>query len=68
MAATKEKYICNVVGVADLKCEDVQELTVPLEHMSPNTLNVWLSSGQAKRRALSAQFALFNLCDLPSFE
>lgn len=29
-------------GLADLKCEDVQYLTVPLEHMSQNTLNVWL--------------------------
>ena len=26
----------EVVGVADLKCEDVQDLTVLLEHMSPN--------------------------------
>ena len=33
----------EVVGVADLKCEDVQDLTVPLEHMLPNTLNVSLS-------------------------
>ena len=33
----------EVVGVADLKCEDVQDLTVLLEHMSANTLNVWLS-------------------------
>ena len=33
----------EVVGVADLKCEDVQDLTVPLEHMSPNRLNFWLS-------------------------
>ena len=33
----------EVVGVADLKCEDVQNLTVSLEHMSANTLNFWLS-------------------------
>ena len=32
----------EVVGVADLKCEDVQHLTVSLEHMSVNTLNFWL--------------------------
>ena len=35
--------ILEVVGEADLKCEDVQDLTVPLEHMWPNTLNFWLS-------------------------
>ena len=42
MAAAAAKYMCNVgvVGVADLKCEDVQDLTVPLE--PPNTLNFWL--------------------------
>ena len=33
----------EVVGVADLKCEDVQDLTVSLEHRSKNTLNFWLS-------------------------
>jgi len=33
----------KVVGVADLKCEDVQDLTVSLEYMSENTLNFWLS-------------------------
>ena len=32
-----------VVGVAEMSCEDVEDLTVPLEHMSPNTLNFWLS-------------------------
>ena len=32
----------EVVGVADLKCEDVPDLTVPLKHMSPHTLNFWL--------------------------
>ena len=44
MAAAAAKYMCNVevVGVADLKCEDVQDLTVPQEHMPPNTLNFWL--------------------------
>ena len=26
-----------------MNCEDVEDLTVPLEHMSPNTLNFWLS-------------------------
>ena len=31
------------VGVADLKCEGVQDLTVSLEHMSANKLNSWLS-------------------------
>ena len=42
MAAAAAKYMCNVkkvVGVADLKYEDIQDLTVPPEHMSPNTLN-----------------------------
>ena len=29
----------EVVGVAEMNCEDVEDLTVPLEHMSPNTLN-----------------------------
>ena len=38
MAAATE-----LVGVAGLKCEDVQNLTISLEHMSPNTLYVWLS-------------------------
>jgi len=34
----------EVVGVADLKCEDVQDLTVSLDwHRSKNTLNFWLS-------------------------
>ena len=33
----------ELVGVASLKCEDVQNLTVSLEHMSPNTLYFWLS-------------------------
>ena len=33
----------EVVGVADLKCEDVQDLTFSLEHMSAITLNFWLS-------------------------
>jgi len=33
----------EVVGVADLKCEDVQDLTVSLEHRSKYTLNFWLS-------------------------
>ena len=43
-AAAAAKYMCkvDVVGVADLKCEDVQDLTVPLAHMPPNTLNFWL--------------------------
>ena len=26
-----------------MNCEDVEDLTVPLEHMSSNTLNFWLS-------------------------
>ena len=33
----------EVVEVAKLNCEDVEDLTVPLEHMSPRTLNFWLS-------------------------
>ena len=33
----------EVVGVAKMNCEDVEDLTVPLEHMSPNTLIFWLS-------------------------
>ena len=33
----------EVVGMAETNCEDVEDLTVPLEHMSPNTLNFWLS-------------------------
>ena len=35
----------EVVGLADLKCEDVQDLTVllDLEYMSPNTVNFWLN-------------------------
>lgn len=44
----------EVVGVADLKREDDQDLTIPPEHVSPNALNVWLieqvrlRSGRAK--------------------
>ena len=30
--------VLEVVGVADLKCEDIQDLTFPLERKSPNTL------------------------------
>ena len=26
-----------------MNCEDVEDLTVPLEHMSPSTPNFWLS-------------------------
>ena len=33
----------EIVGVAGLKCEDVEDLTVSLEHLSPATLNFWLS-------------------------
>ena len=33
----------EVVGVAEINCEDVEDLTVPLEHVSPHTLNFWLS-------------------------
>lgn len=33
----------EVVGVADLKCDDVQDLPAPLERTSPNTLNFYLS-------------------------
>lgn len=33
----------ELVGVAGLKCEDVQDVTVSVEHMSPNTLHIWLS-------------------------
>ena len=35
--------ILEVVGVADLKCEDVQDLTISQEHTSANTVNFWLS-------------------------
>ena len=34
-AATCAKL--EAVGVAEMNCEDVEDLTVPLEHMSPNT-------------------------------
>lgn len=33
----------EVFRLADLNCEDVQDQTVPLEHMSPNTPNYLLS-------------------------
>lgn len=33
----------EIFEVAGLKCKDVQDLTVPLEQMSPKTLNSWLS-------------------------
>ena len=33
----------EVVGVVDLKCKDIQDLTFPLERKSPNTLKVQLS-------------------------
>ena len=33
----------EIVGVAGLKCEDVEDLTVSLERMSRSTLNLWLS-------------------------
>ena len=33
----------EVVGVAELNCKDVEDLTVPLEHMSPHTLNILLN-------------------------
>ena len=33
----------QVVGVAGLKCEDAQDVTVSVEHVSPNTLHFWLS-------------------------
>ena len=33
----------ELVGVDGLKCEDVQSLTVSLEHKSPSTLYFWLS-------------------------
>ena len=35
----------EVVGVADLKCEDVQDLTISQEHTSANTVNFWLYLG-----------------------
>ena len=61
----------KLVGVAGLKCEDIQNLTVLVEHISPNTLYFWLSKFVCEvanlngERALSAQFALFvNLCGL----
>ena len=35
--------VLEIFGAAGLKCEDVEDLTVSLEHMSPTTLNFWLS-------------------------
>ena len=44
MAATTQNKLAMLehVGVAGLKREDVQDLTVNLEHMLPNTLHFWL--------------------------
>ena len=40
----QNKYaMSELVGVAGLKCEDVQNLIVSLKHVSPNTLYFWLS-------------------------
>ena len=33
----------EVVEVAEMNCEDDEDLTVLLEHMPPNALKVWLS-------------------------
>ena len=33
----------EIVGATGVKCEDVGDLTFPLEHMSLTTLNFWLS-------------------------
>ena len=33
----------EVVRMAGLKCKDVVDVTVSVEHMSPNKLNFWLS-------------------------
>ena len=41
-AAANTCAMLEVGRVADLKCQDVQDLIVPLEHMWPNTLNFWL--------------------------
>lgn len=57
--------------MANLKCVDVQALTVPLKHGLSNTLNFWLSQfvcegaeQNGEWRALSVQFTLFvDLCD-----
>ena len=58
----------EVVGVASLKCKDVQDVTISVEHMLPNVLNFWFSKfvceehGQEKWRALSAQFVFLLVC------
>ena len=33
----------QIVGVASLKCKDVEDLTVSLKHMLPTMLNFWLN-------------------------
>ena len=38
-----QQNTCAMLEVVYLKCEDVSDLTVPLEHMLPNTQNFWLS-------------------------
>ena len=62
----------EVVGVADLKCEDVQDLTIPPEHMLPNTLNCWLSKFACEVAEQNGEVILpicpiVNCCDQPSF-
>ena len=62
----------EVVGVADLKCEDVQDLTIPPEHMLPNTLNCWLSKFACEVAKQNGEVILpicsiVNCCDQPSF-
>ena len=62
----------EVVGVADLKCEDVQDLTIPPEHMLPNTLNCWLSKfacevAEQNGEVILPICSIVNCCDQPSF-
>ena len=62
----------EVVGVADLKYKDVQDLTIPLEHMLPNTLNCWLSKfacevAEQNGEVILPICSIVNCCDQPSF-
>ena len=43
MAKYKVNAKLEGIRVAVMNSEYVEDLTVPLEHMSPNTLNFWLS-------------------------
>ena len=50
----------EIVGVAGLKCEDVEDLIVPLKDMSP-TLNFWLSKFVCKVVKQNGEHYLPNL-------